>query len=167
MHNENAAVTQLLLYCSKGELSVKCVRPALEIEARKEEQRSVVRFLVAEDAGTRAIKSKRPGMLSDGIIILHDNTCPHTVNLVRDKLQRFGWETPHHPPYNPDLFSCDFHIFGNLKKDICGRRFHLDEEVQVWVRLWIHQRLTSFYKTGIDRLVSQWSKCINTSSNYF
>ena len=42
-------------YCSGGELSVKCVRPALEMEASKEEQRGMVRFLVAEGAGTREI----------------------------------------------------------------------------------------------------------------
>ena len=39
-------------YCSGGERSVKCVRPALEMEASKEEQRGVVRFLVAECAMT-------------------------------------------------------------------------------------------------------------------
>ena len=38
--------TQLFLYCSGGERSVKCVRPALEKEATKEEQRGMVRFLV-------------------------------------------------------------------------------------------------------------------------
>ena len=42
--------TPLFLYCSGGERSVKCVRPALEMEASKEEQRGVVRFLVTEDA---------------------------------------------------------------------------------------------------------------------
>ena len=115
----------------------------------------------------RAIKSKRPGMLSDGIIPLHDNARTHNANLVRNKLERFGWETLQHPPYSPDLSPCDFHIFVGLKKDIRGRRFHSDEEVQEWVRLWIHQRPTSFYKTGIDRLVSQWDKCIKSSANYF
>ena len=44
--------TQLFLYCSGGERSVKCVRPALEMETSKEEQRGVVRFLVAEGAAT-------------------------------------------------------------------------------------------------------------------
>ena len=44
--------TQLFLYCSGGESSVKCVHPALEMEASKEEQRGVVRFLMAEGAGT-------------------------------------------------------------------------------------------------------------------
>ena len=40
-----------------------------------------------------ALKSKCSGMLSDRIILLHDYARPHTANLVRDKLQRFGWET--------------------------------------------------------------------------
>ena len=38
--------TQLFLYCSGGERSVKCVRPAMEMEASEEEQRRVVGFLV-------------------------------------------------------------------------------------------------------------------------
>ena len=109
------------------------------------------------------IKSKFPGMLSDKIILLHDNASPHTANLMRDKHQNFGWETLQHPPYSPDLSPCDFHSFGDLKKDIHGCQFHSDEEVQEWVRLWIHQRPTSFYKTGIDHLISQGDKCINTS----
>ena len=45
--------TQLFLYCSGGERSVKCVHPALQMEASKEEQRGVVHFLMAEGAGTR------------------------------------------------------------------------------------------------------------------
>ena len=44
--------TQLFLYCSGGECSVKCVCPALEMEASQEAQRDVVHFLGAEDAGT-------------------------------------------------------------------------------------------------------------------
>ena len=43
----------LLLYCSGGERTVKSARPALEMEASNEEQRGVVRFLVADDAATR------------------------------------------------------------------------------------------------------------------
>ena len=75
-------------------------------------------------------------MLSDGIILLHDNARPHTANLVRDRptLQRFGWETLRHPLYNQDPSPCDFHIFGDLKKDIREYLFHSDEEVQERVR---------------------------------
>ena len=45
--------TQLFLYCFGGERSVKCVRPALEMEASEEEQRGVVRFLLAEGTAMR------------------------------------------------------------------------------------------------------------------
>ena len=45
--------TQLFLYCSGGERNVKCVRPAMEMDANKDEQRGVVRFLVAEGAAAR------------------------------------------------------------------------------------------------------------------
>ena len=69
-------------------------------------------------------------MLSDRVILFHYNAHPYTVILVRDKLQRFGWEKLQHPPYSSDLPPCDFHTFGDLKNDIRGRRFHLDEEVQ-------------------------------------
>ena len=103
----------------------------------------------------------------DGIIRLHDNTRPHTANLVRAKLRRFGLGTLQHPPYSSDRSPCDFHIFGDLKKDINERLFHSDEEMQDWVRLWIHQWPISFYKTGIDHLVSQWDKYIIISDNYF
>ena len=44
--------TQLFFYCCGSEHSVKCVHPALEMEASKEEERGVVRFLVSEGAGT-------------------------------------------------------------------------------------------------------------------
>ena len=118
------------------------------------EQRGVVHFLVAEGV-TTCIKSKCPECCWMESSFLHDNAHPHTANLLRDKLQRFSWETLQYPLYSPDLSPCDFHIFGSLKKDIRGRLFHFDEEVEEWVRLWIHQQPTSFYKTGIDSLVSQ------------
>ena len=77
---ETLRSTQLFLYCSGGERRVKCVRPALEMEASKEEQRDVVFWLMR--VLRRTIKSKRPGMQSDGIIILYDNARPHTANLA-------------------------------------------------------------------------------------
>ena len=102
----------------------------------------------------RALKSKLPEMLLDGIILSHYIARHYTVNVVRDKLQRFRSDTLQHPPYSPDLSLCNFHAFGDLKKNVRGRWSHSDEEEQEWVRFWIRQRPMSFYKNGIDRLVS-------------
>ena len=107
--------TQLFLYCSGGERSVKCVRPALVMEASTADKRGSVRFLVAEGAVTRH-KVKTPWNAVGGNHPFALYRRPDTANLVRDKLKRFGWETLQHPPYSPDLSLCNIHIFGDLKK---------------------------------------------------
>ncbi|GBM24492.1 Histone-lysine N-methyltransferase SETMAR [Araneus ventricosus] len=106
-------------------------------------------------------------MLSNSVILLHDNARPHTANAVKMTLQQFRWETLEHPPYSPELSSCDFHVFGPLKQAIRGHRFTTDDEVCDWVQAWIRQQPTSFFKDGIDRLVSQWDKCANSFGDYF
>jgi transposase len=110
----------------------------------------------------RAIRLKRPGMISNGIVLLHDNARPHTANSVKNMLQRFIWEVLHHPPYSPDFSSCDFHIIGDLKRDIRGHQFASDEDVCDWVKMWFRRQPTSYFKDGIDCLISQWDKCINS-----
>ena len=103
------------------------------MEGSEEEQRGVVRFLVAEGAGTR-YKVKMPWNAVGRNHLLHYNSHPQTVNLVRYKLHRFGWKH-----FNilrtSQIFPLVTHIFGDLKSYIRGRRFHSDEEVQEWVRL--------------------------------
>ena len=37
----------------------------------------------------QAIKSKRSGIVSNGVILLHDNACPHKANAVKTTLQQF------------------------------------------------------------------------------
>ena len=59
MHTENAQVHTFVSLLLWRLASVKCVRPAFEMEVSKEEQRDVVRFLVAEGAVTRH-KAKTP-----------------------------------------------------------------------------------------------------------
>ncbi|KAJ4446274.1 Cytohesin-1 [Periplaneta americana] len=96
-----------------------------------------------------------PGMLPNSVILLHDNARPHTANSVRNIVQRFGWETLQLSPYSPDLSPCDFHIFVELKKDIHGLHFALDEDVCDWVKNWLDRQPKSFLKNRIDRLDSQ------------
>ncbi|GFV07170.1 mariner Mos1 transposase [Trichonephila clavipes] len=77
----------------------------------------------------RAIKSKRPVMLSIGVVLLHDNAHPHVVNAVNTTLQQFRWESLEYPPYSPDLSSCDFPVFVPLKRAIRGHRFPTEDKV--------------------------------------
>jgi histone-lysine N-methyltransferase SETMAR len=63
-----------------------------------------------------AIRRKRPGLLSRGVLLLHDNARPHTARLSQERIAAFGWQLLEHPPYSPDLAPSDFHLFGPLKK---------------------------------------------------
>ncbi|GFX65571.1 mariner Mos1 transposase [Trichonephila clavipes] len=78
-----------------------------------------------------------PGMLSNGVIRLHDNAHPYTVNTMNTPLQRFRWEKLEHPSYSLDLSPYDFHVFGSLKRAIRGQRFITGDEVCVWTQAWI------------------------------
>ncbi|PNF40213.1 hypothetical protein B7P43_G08284 [Cryptotermes secundus] len=140
-------VMMTFFFDSKGPLLVEFLEHGTTVSAQRYED--TLQKL------RRAIKSKCPGMLSNGIIIPHDNARPHTANSVRNTLQRFGWEVLQHPPYSPDLSPCDFHFFGDLKGDIRGHRFASDEDVCGWVKLWFRRQPTSFSMDGLDRLIFQ------------
>jgi hypothetical protein len=50
-----------------------------------------------------AIQNKMLGMLTSGVVLLHDNARPHTVARTRALLEHFNWELFDRPPYSPDL----------------------------------------------------------------
>jgi len=62
-----------------------------------------------------AIRRKRPGLLTKGVLLLHDNARPHSVNQTKATLRSLKWEVLQHPPYSPDVVPSDFHLFGPLK----------------------------------------------------
>jgi hypothetical protein len=65
-------------------------------------------------------RNKRRGMLSRGVVMLHDNVRPHTAAATQDLIAKFDWEQFDHPPYSPDLAPRDFHMFLHLKTFLVG-----------------------------------------------
>lgn len=115
----------------------------------------------------RAIQNKRRGMLTAGVVLLHDNARPHTAHRTATVLQEFGWELFDHPPYSPDLAPSDFHLFLHLKKFLSSRqRFDNDEELKTTVTHWFHSLAADSYDTGIQKLILRYDKCLNCDGNY-
>jgi hypothetical protein len=48
-----------------------------------------------------SIRNKRRGMLTSGVMLLHDNFRSHTAARTRVLLEHFNWELFDHPPYSP------------------------------------------------------------------
>ncbi|VVC36962.1 Hypothetical protein CINCED_3A005772 [Cinara cedri] len=69
------------------------------------------------------IRKMGPGMLQNGVSILHDNARPHIGAPVVALLEKYGWERLKHPSYSPDLSPPDFDLFPKLKEPLRGIRF--------------------------------------------
>jgi transposase len=95
----------------------------------------------------RAIQIKRSGMLTFGVLFLHDNAPPHTAARTRALLEHFNWELFDHPPYSPDLAPSDYHLFTYLKNWL---RHSPSTIMRSWWKVskrgWAHRRQTSLTK---------------------
>ena len=74
-----------------------------------------------------AIREKRRGKLSKGILLQQDNARVHTCKIAMHAVERNGYELIPQPAYSPDLAPSDCLLFPNLKKDIRGRHFRSNE----------------------------------------
>lgn len=113
-----------------------------------------------------AIKTKRRGLLSAGVLLQHDNARPHTARATVATITDLKFECLPHPPYSPDLAPSDFHLFGPLKEAMGGRKFHSDEEVRNAVHEWLRRRPKAFFSAGIQALPKRWRTCIERGGDY-
>jgi len=113
-----------------------------------------------------AIRTKRRGLLSKTVVLLHDNARPHTAAVTVQTIENLGFEVMKHPAYSPDLAPSDYHLFGPLKDGLRGRRFTSDEEVQDAVHKWLRDQPRAFFSDGINKLVHRWEKCIEKEGDY-
>ena len=106
-------------------------------------------------------------MLTEGVVLLHDNAHPHVSRVTHMELAKFKWEPLDHPPYSPDMSPCDFHVFGPLKKHLKGKCFISDGALKDDVKDWVSSRPKEFWEQGILRLVHQWDRCAHAYGVYF
>jgi len=93
----------------------------------------------------RAVKSKRCGRLSIGVLLQHDNARPHTARSSVATIQDLSFECLSHPPYSPDLAPSDSHVFGPLKQATRGKSLRSDEEVQKAVHEGLRSKPKEFF----------------------
>lgn len=92
--------------------------------------------------------------LTDTIILLHESAHPHVARRVQDQLNAMLWDGLKHP----DLLSCDFYIFGPLKKVL---KFNSDDSLQEVVIQCFGQQCKKLFAEGMCQLVHQWGSCLN------
>jgi transposase len=63
---------------------------------------------------------KQSKLLQHDVILLQDNAMPHRHHYVQNLVQQWGWEVLAHPPYFPDLATCDYWLFAHVKEHLWG-----------------------------------------------
>ena len=113
-----------------------------------------------------AICRKQPGLLTKGMLLLHDNTRPRSANQTIATLRLFKWEVLQHPPYSPDLAPSDSHLIGLLKQHLLVKRLPDNDAVETAVCAWFQQQPQEFHAAGFQGLVKRWDKRLNLYGDY-
>ena len=103
--------------------------------------------------------AKRPGLLRQGLVILHDKGGPLTPNracmwlfqaagrLWTSSRSRANW-------------------IGRVKKQLVGKRFEIDAKLKQSVTTWLQTLDTDFLCAGLQIYVPTSVRCLNVSSDY-
>ena len=95
--------------------------------------------------------------------------------LLLNILHKINVKCVAHPPYSPDLASCDFFLFPNLKKHLRGRRFQSSEAV-VKAAEAVLKELSKYsvcvcvcvcFQYVFAAWQKRWDKCIASNEDYF
>ena len=81
---------------------------------------NAARYCDTLDTLRSRVKRKRPGLLSQGVILLHDNAKPHDAKITQTKLSSFKWTIFQQPSNSPDLAPLGYHAFPSLKQYLGG-----------------------------------------------
>ncbi|KAJ4430408.1 hypothetical protein ANN_22624 [Periplaneta americana] len=113
-----------------------------------------------------AIKTKRRGKLSKGILLLNDNAPTHSAENTVTHAASLGYKILPHSPYFPDMAPSDFFLFPRIKKPLRGRHFQNDDEVIFEVERFLNSQNADFYNQGLRQVIHRWEKCVALKGDY-
>ena len=116
----------------------------------------------------KKLTKKCPNVVNrKGPILLHDNAKPHVGKITQKKLSSLGIEVLPHPPYSPDLSPTDYHMFRHLDLFLRNKIFDDRRDIENAVQDFFNSLKPDFFRTGIEKLVDRWQKCVDAEGNYF
>lgn len=64
------------------------------------------------------------------MFLYQNNTRPHTVRMIFQRLEQIQWETMHHPSYSLDIAPFDYHLNPQFSKPFGGKNMNSVETVR-------------------------------------
>ena len=102
-----------------------------------------------------------------GIKLLHDNGPAHKSAMVLEYLKESGLDVLDHPPYSPDLSSCDFWLFPRLKEMLAVHRFESHCGIGSPIFQCLQYIPKEDYQAAFRKWVDRCKKCVEADGAYF
>ena len=109
-----------------------------------------------------AIKSKRHGLLSTGVLLQHDNARPHTACSTVATIQDLSECLPH-PLYSPQvIFTSLDHSKRRWEASLSGPTKRCSRQCTKW----LHSQPKYFFSRGIYALPKRCNTCVERNGDY-
>jgi hypothetical protein len=100
-------------------------------------------------------------------ILHHDNTPTHRAVTTNEFLVEHNISSLPHPPYSPDLATCDLFLFPQLKKTVKGHQFDYVEEIQANTMRQLGALTKYDYQRCFRKWQEHWNKSIQAQGHNF
>jgi len=100
-------------------------------------------------------------------ILLHDNAPVHRAVAVQEFLARKQVCVLNHPPYSPDLSTCDYFLFPKLKIPLKGRLFEDVQDIKRAVTSSLRAIPQEDVQRSFHSLLDLSTRCIDAEGMYF
>jgi len=109
-----------------------------------------------------SIRSKRPGLLSKGVMLQHDNARAHTAKI--DVINNYPTElgSVGTSPIQSRFGTKRLSLVGPPKDHLVGMKFDTNDDVKNEVQNWLHSMLETFFSAGLQALPTRSKKCIKS-----
>jgi len=98
------------------------------------------------------LREKCRGLVTKGVLFLHDNAPAHWALATQKKLAYLGFQCLDHPPCFPDLAPSDYHLFSGLKKQLKACHFSSHKEVIAAMETWLDRQHSEFFFEWLSKV---------------
>ena len=102
-----------------------------------------------------------------GIKLLHDNAPAHCSSVVKSYFEEFHIQILPHPPYIPDLSTCDFWLNPSIKSCLHGRKYEMPDAVGSALYQCINSIPKEQFKNAFSKWISRLEKGVQVNREYF
>ena len=100
------------------------------------------------------------------LLFHHDNAPGHTSAIATAKLFDLRYEILPHSPYSPDLATCDYFFFPNMKTWLGGKKFWSNEEIIAATIEYFKGFDKNYFLEGIKKLEHHYNRCLQLKGDY-